>query len=356
MDCKEFLRELSDTPGVSGYEKRVREVVAGAFEPYADEVRLHPMGSVVALRRGQGTEPRHRIMLAGHLDEIGLMVRKIKGGFLHVSPVGGIDVRILQGQEVVVHGKKDLPGIVASRPPHVLPMEERKKIVPMERLFVDVGLSEEELPKWVRVGDLISFRPSFTPLQGAWASGKAFDNRIGVVALGACLSNLAERWKHAWDVYAVATSQEEITMVGALTTTYGIRPDIGIVVDVIFGGSSDSPEEDTFVMGGGPTIAYGPNIHPKLHEMLVDTAREMEIPYQIEPIPRGSGTDAWGIQVTREGIPTAVVEVPLRYMHTPVETVCIKDIERVGRLLTGFIARLDDSTLEKMTPQLEAEA
>ncbi len=356
MDCKEFLRHLSDAPGVSGYEAPVREVVTREFERYADEVRAHPMGSVIALRRGQGAEPRRRIMLAGHLDEIGLMVRKIKDGFLHVSQVGGIDVRILQGQEVVVHGKKDLPGIIGSRPPHVLPKEERRKIVPMERLFVDVGLSKEELPKWVRVGDLISFRHSFTALQGEWASGKAFDDRVGVAVVGACLANLAERWKHTWDVYGVATSQEEITMVGALTTAYGIRPDIGIAIDVTFGGSSDSPEEGTFAMDGGPVIAYGPNVHPKLHEMLVDTAKELEIPYQIEPIPRGSGTDAWGIQVTREGIPTAVVGVPLRYMHTPVETVCIKDIERAGRLLAGFIARLDDSTMEKIMPRLEAEA
>jgi len=356
VDCKEFLKQLSETPGVSGYEGPVREVVTREFEKYADEIRVDTMGSVIALRRGQGAEPRRRIMLAGHMDEIGLMVKKIKDGFLHVSQVGGIDSRILQGQEVVVHGKRDLPGIIGSRPPHVLPPEEREKIVPMEQIFVDVGLSEEELPKWVRVGDLISFRRSFTALQGEWASGNAFDNRVGVVVVGACLATLAERWKHAWDVYAVATCQEEITMLGALTATYGIRPDIGIAIDVTFGGFSDSPENGTFVMDGGPALAYGPNVHPKLHEMLVETAKEMEIPYQVEPIPRGSGTDAWGIQVTREGVPTAVLVVPLRYMHTPVETVCIKDIERAGRLLAGFIARLDDSTIEKMTPRLEAEA
>jgi putative aminopeptidase FrvX len=356
VDCKDFLQRLSETPGVSGFEKNVREVVAQEFQKYANDVQFHRMGSAVALRRGQGTEPRRRIMLAGHMDEIGLMVQKVEKGFLHIAEVGGIDHRILLGQEVIVHGRKDLPGIVGARPPHVLTPEERGSVVPLDKLFVDVGLSENEASQHVRVGDLISFRRPFTALQNGWAAGKSFDDRVGVTVVAACLANLADRWRHSWDVYGVATCQEEVTFLGAITTTYGIRPDIGIAIDVTFGAMSDSPEPGLYVMGGGPTILFGPNVHPVVHDLLVKAAKDLEMPYQIEPEPRGSGTDGWPMQVSREGVPTGVLGVPLRYMHTPVETVCIKDIERAGALLAAFISGLDDSTMEKLTPRLEAEA
>jgi endoglucanase len=254
----------------------------------------------------------------------------------------------------VVHGRKDLPGIVGTRPPHVVPASQRK-VTPLHELFVDVALEPDEVAKSVRVGDLVTFRRPFTALQGSWATGKALDDRVGVAVVGACLANLAERMKHSWDVYGVATCQEEVTFLGATTTTYGIRPDIGIAIDVTFASMSDSSDGDTFKMDGGPTIAYGPNMHPRVFDLLVATAKELEIPYQVEPAPRGSGTDAWPMQVTREGVPTAVIGVPLRYMHTPVETVCITDIERAGRLLAAFIASLDDSTMDKLTPRLEAQ-
>lgn len=202
-------------------------------------------------------------------------------------------------------------------------------------------------------GDLVTFRRPFIPLQKDWVAGKSFDDRVGVVVVGETLSNLAERWKHAWDVYGVATCQEEVTFLGAITTAYGIRPDIAIAIDVTFGSMGDSADGENFQMGGGPVIGYGPNVHPKVHEMLVETAKKLEIPYQIEPLPRGSGTDAWAMQVSREGIPTGVIGVPLRYMHTPVETVCVTDIERAGRLLAAFIAGLDATTMDKLTPRLD---
>ena len=356
MDCKAFLQRLSEAPGISGYEQVIREMVTEEFQKYADDIRTDKMGSVIALRRGQGPEPRRRILLAGHMDEIGMMVSKIEEGFLHIAEVGGIDARILPGLEVMVHGKKDLPGIVGTRPPHVQSPGERERVTPMDELLVDVGLSPEEVGRWVRVGDLVSFRRPFTALQGDWAAGKAFDDRVGVVVVGAALANLADSWKHSWDVYGVATCQEEVTFMGAITTAYGIRPDIGIAIDVTFGSMTESGDAETYVIGGGPAIGFGPNVHPKVYELLVETAKALEIPYQVEALPRGSGTDAWEIQVSREGVPTGVIGVPLRYMHTPVETVCMKDVERAGRLLAGFIARLDDKTMEQLTPRLDAEA
>ncbi|MBC7260002.1 MAG: M42 family metallopeptidase [Chloroflexi bacterium] len=355
MDCKAFLQRLSEAAGPSGYERAIRELVAEEFRRYAHEVQMHKMGSVIALRRGEGQEPRRRIMLAGHMDEVALMVSKIEDGFLHVAQVGGLDPRILPGQEVIVHGRRELPGIIGARPPHVLAAEERDKVIPLHQLLVDVALPPDQVEQWVRVGDLVTFRRPFIPLQKDWVAGKSFDDRVGVVVVGECLSNLAERWKHNWDVYGVATCQEEVTFLGAITTTYGIRPDIGIAIDVTFGAMGDSGDGDTFQMGGGPAIGFGPNVHPKIYEMLVETAKKLEIPYQVEPLPRGSGTDAWAMQVSREGVPTGVIGVPLRYMHTPVETVCVADIERAGRLLAAFIAGLDESTMEQLTPRLDAD-
>ncbi|MBM4464867.1 MAG: M42 family metallopeptidase [Chloroflexi bacterium] len=347
MQIAPLLKKLSEARGVSGYEAEVRGIVAEEFRRYADEVQTDKLGSVVALKRGEGEEPRRRIMLAGHMDEIGLMVTRLEQGFLHFTEIGGFDERTLLGQEVMVHGRKDLPGIIGSRPPHVLPPEEREKTIDMDKLFIDVGMGEEELKRLVRVGDLATLRRGFTPLQGDLVAGKAFDDRAAVAAILVCLEGLASV-RHAWDVYAVATVQEEMGLRGAITSAYGLAPDVGIAVDVGFGDQPGVSEAETLEMGKGPAIAFGPNIHPRLHEALVEVARELEIPYQVEPVPGRSGTDAWAIQVTREGIPTALLSIPLRYMHTSVETLSLKDVERTGRLMAGFIARLDEGFMERM--------
>jgi endoglucanase len=201
-------------------------------------------------------------------------------------------------------------------------------------------VEEEELGRWVRVGDLATLRRQFTQLQGDLVAGKAFDDRAAVAAILVCLEGLASV-RHAWDVYAVATVQEEVGLRGAITSAYGLAPDVAIAIDVTFGNQPGVSEAETLKTDKGPAIAFGPNIHPKLHEALVEVAKELEIPYQVEPVPGGSGTDAWAIQVTREGIPTALLSIPLRYMHTTVETVSLKDVERTGRLMAGFIGKLE---------------
>jgi endoglucanase len=281
-------------------------------------------------------------MLAGHMDEIGLMVSKLEKGFLRFTTVGGFDLRVLLGQEVVVHGRRDLQGVVGTRPPHVLSEEDRGKIVPLDRLFIDVGLSQEELPQWVRVGDIITLRREFIQLAGNLVSGKAFDDRAAVACLVHCL-RLLTTLKHTWDVYAVATVQEETGLKGALTSTFGIAPDIGIAIDVGHGNMQGVSETDTMSVGGGPAIGLGPNVHPLMHSRLVETAKANEISYQVDPLPGASGTDAWAMQVIREGIPTALISIPLRYMHTSVETLALKDLDRVGRLLALFISSLDET-------------
>ncbi len=349
MQIKELLKKLSEATGVSGYEASVRELVRDEFSQYADKIRVDAMGSLIALKHGEAVEegPRHSIMLAGHMDEIGLLVTKLEKGFLRFATVGGFDVRVLLGQEVVVHGRQDLPGIIGTRPPHVLTTEERKQVLPLDKLFIDVGMPEDKLGKVVRVGDVITLRRQFTELANNLVCGKAFDDRAAVACIVSCLQHLTTM-KHTWDVYAVATVQEEVGLKGALTSAFGIAPDIGIAIDVGHGDMMGVSEADTVTIGGGPAIGFGPNIHPLMHSRLVETAKSYEITYQTDPIPGRSGTDAWAIQVTREGIPTALISIPLRYMHTTVETLSLTDLERIGRLLALFIANLDEAFAQEL--------
>jgi putative aminopeptidase FrvX len=348
----EFLKAVTEAPGPSGYEEEVRQIVRSAFSPYCDELRVDPMGNVWAVRRATRRADRApRIMLAAHMDEIGFVVKKIDAHVLRVSQVGGFDVRILPGQPVLVHGKVPLPGVIGSRPPHVLPPDEREKVIPLDELFVDVGLTAEELPRYVRVGDLITLRRGYVELRNGLVMSKALDDRAGVAALYSCLQEL-QALQHSWDVFAVATTQEEVGLRGAMTSAYGVAPDAAIAVDVTFGRTPDCPDIGTFELDKGPCIARGPNIHPVMFSLLEETAKRLEIPYQTEPIPGRSGTDAWAIQVAREGVPTGLVGLPLRYMHTPGEVVCLRDIERAGRLLAHLVATLDERVLSRFRAPL----
>jgi endoglucanase len=275
------------------------------------------------------------------MDEIGLMVTRVREGFLSITPVGGVDRRLVLGQPVLVHGRRDLPGVVGSRPPHLLGAAERDKLVAWEDLVVDVGLPAEEVTELIRVGDLVSFRRSLRELADGRVAAKALDDRASLAAIAVCLENLQSR-THAWDVVAVATVQEEETFAGAITTAYQLEPDVAIAIDVTFGDGPDVSGPEVFPLDKGPAIGFGPNIHPGVHQTLLDAARAIEMSTQIEPMPRGSGTDAWAIQVVRAGIPTGVVSIPVRNMHMPVELLAVKDVERTGRLLAEFAARLDD--------------
>lgn len=348
MEVIPLLKKLSEAEGITGYEKPTRELLRQTWQPFVDEMREGKLGSLIALKQGSGPEPRPRLMLAAHMDEIGLRVTGIEKGFLRITRVGGTDRRVLLGVEVIVHGQRDLPGVVSTRPPHVLPKEKRKKTVPWDKLFVDVGMPAKEVEQMVTVGDLISIRREVAELKNRRLAGKAMDDRACVASLTLALEQLSGM-RHAWDVFAVATVQEEIGVKGAITASYGIAPDVGIALDVTFGKQPGVPEVKAVPLDEGPVISIGPNFHPKLSARLKEVAEAHEIPYQIQPAPRGPGTDAWAIQVTREGVPTGLISIPVRYMHQPVETLAVQDVERAGRLLATFIAGLEPDFLEKLT-------
>ncbi len=343
METAALLRELAESNGPSGYEEGVRKVVRARFAEHAPEVRVDPLGNCIARVPGGAALPpntaRPSLMLTAHMDEIALMVSQVEKGFLRVAQVGGFDPRVLFAQEVLVHGVRDLPGIVVSVPPHFTTESEREKPVPLEKLFVDVGLPAAEVQSSVHVGDLVTMRARWTELAGGYAACKSMDDRTGIAAIILCLEELSRR-SHAWDVYAVAMVQEEIGSRGAMAGAFGVDPTAAVALDATFGSQAGLSAFETMKMDGGPAITLGPNFHPRLFERLVESARAIECPYQVEPIPGDSGTDAWHIQVSRAGIPCALLGIPVRFMHTPVETVCLRDVERTGRLLAEFICRL----------------
>lgn len=352
MEVVPLLKQLSEAEGIAGFEGPVRELVRQNWEPFVDEMYEGKLGSLIGLKRGTGPEPRPRLMFAAHMDEIGLMVTDIEKGFLRVTRVGGTDPRVLLGLEVIAHGRRDLPGVIATRPPHVLPKQERKKAVPFGKIFVDVGLPEEKVRELISVGDLISIHRELSELKNRRVSGKALDDRACVAVVTLALERL-QKVQHAWDVFAVATAQEETGLKGAIGAAYGVAPDAAIALDVTFGEQSDVSKSDTLPLGKGPSIAIGPNFHPKLVERLKKVAEDREIPHHIDPIPGRSGTDAWAIQVTREGVPTALISVPLRYMHQPVETLAVEDVERAGRLLAAFVSESGTDLLEDLAWEVD---
>jgi len=344
LQPEKFLRTLSEATGVSGYEQPVADLARNGLSEYSDDLRLDKLGNLIALKMGESPDKEQakpKVMLAAHMDEIGLMVTKIEDeGFIRFASVGGIDQRTLLAQEVIVHGRRDLQGVIGAKPPHVQDPDERSKSVPVEDLFIDVGMSGESVRGIVKVGDVITLNRKLVNLANRRMAGKAFDDRAGVVVLLECLKQLRS-FRHTADVYAVATVQEEVGVRGAIVSAYGILPDIGIAIDVGHGDMMGVPEHKTIGLGKGPGICKGPQVHPRIYERLVEVAKEWNIDYSIEVASHPGGTDAYAIQVARTGVPSALISIPLRYMHTSVETLDESDIKASGRLLAAFIASVD---------------
>jgi len=346
-DFLPFLKKMISAPGLSGFEGPIREIIQEAWEPLTDELSVSKIGSLHGLKKGQGPEPRKRVLISTHMDAIGMMVTGIEEGLMRITQIGGIDHRILPGQSVIVHGREELPGQVVQPPAHLLPEAAGSGPVKMPYLLVDVGLRPADLVGKVRVGDLVSYAQEPLELTGEALAGHTLDNRVSVAAATICLEELQNRL-HAWDVWAVASVQEEETLGGAQTSPFEIRPDIAIVVDVCFAKGPGASDWRNLPFGGGVGLGWGPNIHPALYKAFEEKAKALEIPYSRDLMPKMSGTDAMAVQVVAEGIPTAVLGIPLRYMHTPVEMVSLKDVRRVGRLMAEFIAGLKPDAMDKI--------
>ena len=341
VDIKAHLKSLVETHGPSGHEGPVREIVRSAWAGLTDVMDTDGLGSLTAIKRAtEPIDPPRKIMLAAHMDEIGLLVRQIVDGFIYVHRISGVDNRVMLAQPVMVHGRQPLPGIVAAVPPHLLSSEERKRYPSFDELIVDVGLPEDEVAELVLPGDLITPDVEMIELQGKRLVAKAMDDRACIAVVTACLDAL-QAMRHRWDVYATATAQEETGHFGAAASAYKYQPDIGIALDVTFADQPGVDSDSASKMGGGPVVSIGPNFHDKLRERLLKTAKKHEIKFQEDVIAGRSGTDAWDIQVAREGVPTLLVSLALRSMHSPVETIDLADVERTGRLLAHFITELD---------------
>ncbi|MBK8984574.1 MAG: M20/M25/M40 family metallo-hydrolase [Chloroflexi bacterium] len=358
MDTFKLLKTLCETDAPSGYEAQIAPIVQELWEPYTDAVTTDRVGSLIAIKHGRAPEPRPRLLLAAHMDEIGLMVTQVVeqggNGFLRVTNVGGIDRRQVYAQLVTVHGRKELPGVIGCLPPHLLPDDRSDKAYGYEDLVIDLGLPLAEVAANVAIGDYVSFRQPLRKLLGQRVSGKALDNRASVAAVTICLEYLHGR-THDWDVVAVATAQEETRLLGAYTSAFSQRPDAAIAIDVTFGKGPATNDENTFELGSGPTLDIGPNVHPGIYKALQEAAESLEMNVNTGTHSRYSGTDAFGLQIARDGIPTGLVGIPLRYMHTVVESVDIKDVERTGRLLGEFIIRLDTEFIPKITAAMMEE-
>lgn len=342
-DILPFLKSLLSVSGLSGFEGPVAKLIEEKWRPLVDETSLSRVGSLHGLKKGSGKEPRPSIMIATHMDAIGLQVCKIRDGFLHVTNIGGIDIRVLPGMEVTVHASgthEELPAVIAMPSARLLPESEGGGVVALNHLLVDTGLTRRDVEKKVQVGDLVSFANEPLELAGDVLSGHSLDNRASVAALTVCLEELQSK-SHVWDVWAVATVQEENSYLGGYSSAFQLRPQIAIAVDGTHAKAPNANDWQTFPMGKGVGLCIGPNMHPFLHTKLKEIAERTEIPWFLDITPSDSGTDAYPMQITAEGIPTALVEFPIRYMHTPVESVAVKDIHRAGRLLAEFIASLE---------------
>lgn len=348
MELKKTLATLVNESGVSGSEMNVSKIIQNLFIKHCDDVKVDLLGNIVALKKGNKKNGKNiKVMLAAHMDEIGLMVKKIdENGFILFTNVGGVDYRTLLSQEVIIHGEKDIFGVIGAKPPHLQKESEKDQSIKMEDLYIDVGFTKKEVDKWLKVGDFISINRKLTSLHRDSIAGKAIDDRAGIVALLHCMKEL-ENFNHQADIFFTATVQEEVGLRGAITSTYGIMPDIGIAIDVGHGTTPGVTAEDSIELGKGPAIGIGPNIHPAIDKKFIELAKEYKVPYQIEILPGGSGTDAWAIQVTKSGVPTGLLSIPLKYMHTSVELGNMEDIKLSGRLLALFIMSLNDVDMEE---------
>lgn len=343
MSLSENLEKLSNVHGVTGREQEVSKLMISMMKPHVDEISIDKLENVIAMKKGKKASPK--VMIAAHMDEIGLMVKTItKQGFLQFAKMGGIDDRILLAQKVIIHTQKGpLQGIIGSKPPHIQKEEERKKIVTYDRLFIDVGAEDRKDANkmGVRVGDPVSFDIKYAKLTGDVVMGKAFDDRVGCAIMIEVLKQLKST---DCTLYAVGTVQEEVGLRGAATAAFGINPDVGIALDVTVAGDVPGVKEfeASVKMGKGPVLTvadHGLITLPKVMHLLLDTAEENRITYQLETGLPGA-TDAAKMSLTRQGVPSGTISVATRYIHSPAGILSLKDAENSAKLTAAVIEKI----------------
>lgn len=346
MDEKELLKNLCMAHAPSGREHWIHPLIKDAFEPYC-EVKEGKLNNLYAIKKGSKGESKKSIMLMAHSDEVFLMITEVmSNGFLKFIG-NGIDPKTLVSHEVVIHGKKQIDGIIGIKPPHLMTDEEKEKSVTIDGLLIDTGYSKEKLQEIVNIGDYVTLKRDFYELLNNNVTCKAIDDRAGIAAMYVCCKEL-ENINHDLDVYFVASCQEEVGAKGAKIASYDLNPTLAIAIDVTFdnGPMGDTDRENK--IGGGPVVCIGPNIHPKFRERLMELADEYSIPYNVEVEPGNTGTDAWNIQVTRGGIPTLLISIPIKYMHTSVEVINMEDIKNTGRIIAKFIEKISNEEVEEL--------
>ncbi|MGE0529551.1 MAG: M42 family metallopeptidase [Bdellovibrionales bacterium] len=326
------------TPSPSGYERPIQDVVRAWAKPLADEVSTDRHGNVIAVLN-PGGQPR--IMLAGHCDQIGLMVQHIDDkGFIYVQPIGGWDMQILLGQKLTLWSKSGpVAGVLSRKAPHLLTSDERNKVPQFSDVWVDIGAKDKaEAEEIVTHGDPITVALGTVDLRNNLLASPALDDKVGLWTVMETLRLLHGTSLQA-AVYCVSTVQEEIGLRGAATSAHGIHPHVGLAVDVCH--ATDTPGNDQkklgeVKIGGGPVVFRGPNINPHVLNQVREAAKEKELPIQVRGVPKATGTDANAIQLARDGVATGLIGIPNRYMHSPVEVVSLTDLNQAAQLLAAF--------------------
>jgi len=352
-----LIKKLMEAFGPSGFEKEASRVCKEYMVPYADQTMVDKVGSVVFVARGSSERPR--VLLAGHVDEIGFIVSGIdeKSGFLTFNTLGGWWDQVLLGQRVVVRTSKgDFPGLISSKPPHLLSAEERRKLVEIKDMYIDIGVTSkaEAEEVGVRIGDPIVPWSPLSFIQGdKVAMGKAFDDRIGAFVLMEAIRRIKEsHMDHPNTVYGAATVQEEVGLRGAQTTAYMVEPDVGLVIEVDIAGDVPgiAPKEAPTKMGMGPSlVTFDRSMIPNqpLKEFVIETAAKAQIPLQLSQV--SGGTDAGRIHIDRVGCPSIVMGIPTRHIHSHVGLLSLKDTENAVRLAVELIKKLDLTTVRSFT-------
>lgn len=343
MDGIQLLKSLCINHSPSSREDMLYPLLKETFSQFGD-IYIDHMNNMVIHKRGKG---KGRIMIMAHADEVFLIVTEIcEGGFLKFKGVG-VEPKALVSQEVVIHGKEDTLGIIGIKPPYIMSNDEKDNGVTVDSLLIDTGYNKENLEKIIKVGDFVTLKGEFVELLNNNVSCKTMDDRAGIMAMYECAKEL-QNIDHDLDVYFVCSCQEEVGHRGAKMISYSLNPDIGIAIDTTFDSGPMGDTERENILGNGPIICVGPNLHPKLNERIMEVGREYKIPYGVEVESGNTGTDAWDIQITRSGIPSLLISIPIRYMHTRVEVANIEDIKNTGRLIAKFIDKLRGEDLEEV--------